>query len=416
MSCGRVDDLGDLARQAGPGPSRPQRPARRRDHHRRRPDPGQRPDHRRPGRPRRPRGRLRAPRPAEGRAGPGVLASRRWPTRLAELLGRPVAFATDTVGESRDGGRRRRSATATSRCWRTCGSTPARRARTTPSAARSPTSSPRWRDAYVGDGFGAVHRKHASVVRRAASGCRTRPGGWCCAEVEVLRAAHRATRTGPTSSSSAARRSPTSSASSTTCSAGRPAAHRRRHGLHLPQGAGPRGRQEPARGGPARHGARLPRRRRRRRASRSCCRSTSSPRPRSPPTPTHDVVAADAIPADRLGLDIGPESGELFAAKLADARDRLLERPDGRVRDGRRSPSGTRAVAAGAHRGHAAGGLTVVGGGDSAAAVRAARLRRGRRSATSPPAAAPASSSSRARTLPGLAVLEDSALRATAHR
>ncbi|NUU22104.1 MAG: phosphoglycerate kinase, partial [Streptomycetaceae bacterium] len=33
----------------------------------------------------------------------------------------------------------------------------------------------------------------------------------------------------------------------------------------------------------------------------------------------HGVVAADAIPADRMGLDIGPESGKQFAAKLTDA-------------------------------------------------------------------------------------------------
>ncbi|HEX5427962.1 MAG TPA: phosphoglycerate kinase, partial [Pedococcus sp.] len=31
----------------------------------------------------------------------------------------------------------------------------------------------------------------------------------------------------------------------------------------------------------------------------------------------HEVVAAGAIPADRMGLDIGPESGVLFAQKLA---------------------------------------------------------------------------------------------------
>ena len=30
----------------------------------------------------------------------------------------------------------------------------------------------------------------------------------------------------------------------------------------------------------------------------------------------HEVVAADAIPADRMGLDIGPESSALFAEKL----------------------------------------------------------------------------------------------------
>src|SRR3954449_6063779 len=35
-------------------------------------------------------------------------------------------------------------------------------------------------------------------------------------------------------------------------------------------------------------------------------------------TPT--VVAADAIPADQIGLDIGPDSGKAFAAALSDAR------------------------------------------------------------------------------------------------
>lgn len=36
--------------------------------------------------------------------------------------------------------------------------------------------------------------------------------------------------------------------------------------------------------------------------------------------PAHpDVVAADAIPADKEGLDIGPKTRELYAAKLADA-------------------------------------------------------------------------------------------------
>ena len=43
----------------------------------------------------------------------------------------------------------------------------------------------------------------------------------------------------------------------------------------------------------------------------------------------HDVVGVDAIPADRLGLDIGPESGKLFAAKLADARTVFWNGPMG---------------------------------------------------------------------------------------
>ena len=48
----------------------------------------------------------------------------------------------------------------------------------------------------------------------------------------------------------------------------------------------------------------------------------------------HDVVAADAIPADRMGLDIGPESSRLFAEKLVRLPHGLLERPHGCLRDG----------------------------------------------------------------------------------
>ncbi len=80
----------------------------------------------------------------------------------------------------------------------------------------------------------------------------------------------------------------------------------------------------------------------------------------------HDVVAADAIPADRLGLDIGPESGKLFAAKLADAATVFWNGPMG-VFEMEPFSHGTRAVAQGLIDSEA---FTVVGGGDSAAAVR----------------------------------------------
>jgi phosphoglycerate kinase len=80
----------------------------------------------------------------------------------------------------------------------------------------------------------------------------------------------------------------------------------------------------------------------------------------------HDVVAFDAIPADRLGLDIGPESGKLFASRLADAKTIFWNGPMG-VFELEPYSHGTRAVAQGLID---SGAYTVVGGGDSAAAVR----------------------------------------------
>jgi phosphoglycerate kinase len=85
---------------------------------------------------------------------------------------------------------------------------------------------------------------------------------------------------------------------------------------------------------------------------------------------SHDVVAADSIPADRVGVDIGPDSGRLFASKIADARTVFWNGPMG-VFEIAAFADGTRAVAKALTEVSSAGGLTVVGGGDSAAAVRA---------------------------------------------
>ena len=83
----------------------------------------------------------------------------------------------------------------------------------------------------------------------------------------------------------------------------------------------------------------------------------------------HEVVPAGAIPADRMGLDIGPESGVLFAQKLADARTVFWNGPMGAFEMAPYA-AGTAAVAGALAGVTAKGGLTVVGGGDSAAAVR----------------------------------------------
>ncbi len=83
----------------------------------------------------------------------------------------------------------------------------------------------------------------------------------------------------------------------------------------------------------------------------------------------HSIVAADAIDADRLGADIGPASAELFATKIADARTVFWNGPMG-VFENPAFAAGTKAIAESLTAVTAAGGLTVVGGGDSAAAVR----------------------------------------------
>ncbi|MFB7862082.1 phosphoglycerate kinase [Streptomyces sp. NPDC056069] len=85
---------------------------------------------------------------------------------------------------------------------------------------------------------------------------------------------------------------------------------------------------------------------------------------KAPTNPT--TVAADAIPATEEGLDIGPETRELYAAKLADAGTVFWNGPMG-VFEHPDYANGTKAVAQGLLDSSA---FTVVGGGDSAAAVR----------------------------------------------
>ncbi|MFK0230782.1 phosphoglycerate kinase [Streptomyces sp. NPDC090303] len=85
---------------------------------------------------------------------------------------------------------------------------------------------------------------------------------------------------------------------------------------------------------------------------------------KAPAHPT--TVAADAIPADQEGLDIGPETRKLYASKLADAGTVFWNGPMG-VFEHPDYAQGTKAVAQALVESPA---FTVVGGGDSAAAVR----------------------------------------------
>ncbi|MDX3535106.1 phosphoglycerate kinase [Streptomyces sp. MB09-01] len=79
-----------------------------------------------------------------------------------------------------------------------------------------------------------------------------------------------------------------------------------------------------------------------------------------------ETVDADKIPADKEGLDIGPRTRELYASKIADAKTVFWNGPVG-VFEHPDYAGGTTAIAQALLDSSA---FTVVGGGDSAAAVR----------------------------------------------
>lgn len=79
------------------------------------------------------------------------------------------------------------------------------------------------------------------------------------------------------------------------------------------------------------------------------------------------TVAADAIPADQMGLDIGPDSAAAFAAAIRECKTVFWNGPMG-VFEFAAFSNGTKVVAQALTE---VSGISVVGGGDSAAAVRA---------------------------------------------
>ena len=105
--------------------------------------------------------------------------------RLAELLGREVRFASDTVGASADelvGGMKSGDIVLLENVRYEVAETSKDEAERQ-AFAKKLTS---YADVYVGDGFGAVHRKHASVYE-AASNLPHAAGTLIAAEVDVLK-------------------------------------------------------------------------------------------------------------------------------------------------------------------------------------------------------------------------------------
>ena len=116
------------------------------------------------------------------------------------------------------------------------------------------------------------------------------------------------------------------------------------------------------------------------------------------------VVDVDAIPDGWMGLDIGPRTAELFAARIADAGTVVWNGPMG-VFEMAPFAGGTLAVARAMADSDA---LTVIGGGDSAAAVRLLDVDEEKFTHISTGGGA-SLEFLEGKTLPGLAVLEESA-------
>jgi phosphoglycerate kinase len=117
-----------------------------------------------------------------------------------------------------------------------------------------------------------------------------------------------------------------------------------------------------------------------------------------------EVVSADAIPDGWMGLDIGPRTRELFAARIQDAGTVVWNGPMG-VFEMTPFAAGTLAVARAMA---ASAAMTVIGGGDSAAAVRILDVDEDRFTHISTGGGA-SLEFLEGKTLPGLAVLEETA-------
>ena len=224
-------------------------------------------------------------------------------------------------------------------------------------------------EAFVSDGFGVVHRAQgsnydvAADLRPPQAAGREGSQGLVQGHREPGASVHRGARRFQGLRQARRHREPARQ--------GQPSGHRRWHGVHLPQGQGyevgtslleedqlekVKGYIETA----EKNGVELV-------LPTDVVVNAGFPAGDTPVAP--EVVAADAIPADKMGLDIGPESQKLFHDKIVDSKTVVWNGPMG-VFEVPEFAAGTKAVAQGLVDATAAGAFTIVGGGDSASAVR----------------------------------------------
>ncbi|MDX6214020.1 MAG: phosphoglycerate kinase [Frankiales bacterium] len=287
--------------------------------------------------------------------------------RLAELLGRPVAFATDVVGESADliAGKLGDGEVALIENLRF------EAAETSKDDAERAAFADRLValgggfDLYVGDGFGAVHRKHASVFDVPAR-LPHAAGRLVAAEVDVLKRLTTDTERpyvvvlggSKVSDKLGVIAALVPKVDKLLIGGGMCFTFLKAQGHEVGKSLLQEDQVE-------------------------TCAAFLRDHPDTFVLPT-DVVTApefsadvptqvqpvDRLPADQIGLDIGPDSVALFAGVLADARTVFWNGPMG-VFELAPFANGTREVAEAVA---AVRGTSVVGGGDSAAAVRALGL------------------------------------------
>ena len=83
-----------------------------------------------------------------------------------------------------------------------------------------------------------------------------------------------------------------------------------------------------------------------------------------------EVVSSDSMPADKMGLDIGPETVKLFVKALEGAKSILWNGPMGVFEDSKFAEGTDKLAQAVAEMTQKHGTISVIGGGDTASAVR----------------------------------------------